>query len=196
MRGETREHPSDRAIAELARRQHGVVGRAQLQALGLGDDAIDWRVRRRQLHRVHRGVYVVGYPHLTRNGGFMAAVIACGEGAALSHFSGAVLWGMLASEGKIHVTTPAGRERPGLVVHRARFEEKEVRRRADIPVTTPARTLVDLADVAPRRTLERAIDIITYRQERNYSAYQSHRRRTDARHRRRRKRPKSKEPSL
>jgi very-short-patch-repair endonuclease len=162
MRGQSREDPADRAIAELARRQHGVVGRAQLKALGLGEDAIDWRVRRRRLHRVHRGVYVVGYPHLTRNGGFMAAVIACGERAALSHFSAAVLWGMLASEGKIHVTAPADRERPGLIVHRARLEEGETTKRAGIPVTVPARTLIDLADVAPRRTLERAIDEAEY----------------------------------
>jgi predicted transcriptional regulator of viral defense system len=80
MHGQSRAHPSDRAIAELARRQHGVVGRAQLKAMALGDDAIDRRVKRGHLHRVHRGVYVVGYPHLTRNGGFMAAVLACGEG--------------------------------------------------------------------------------------------------------------------
>jgi very-short-patch-repair endonuclease len=162
MRGETREDPSDRPIAELARRQHGVVGRAQLKELGLGDDAIDWRVRGQRLHRVHRGVYVVGYPHLTRNGHFMAAVLACGDRAALSHFSAAVLWGMLNGEGKVHVTAPMDRRRPGLVVHRARLEKAEIRQRAGIPVTAPARTLIDLADVAPRRTLERAIDEAEY----------------------------------
>jgi hypothetical protein len=149
MRGEVREDPSDRAIAELARRQHGVVGRAQLRTLGLGDDAIDWQVRRRRLHRVHRGVYVVGYPHLSRNGHFMAAVLACGEGAALSHFSAADLWGLLSTEGKVHVTAPTCRRRPGLVVHRALLDEDEVRKRAGIPVTAPARTLIDLADIAP-----------------------------------------------
>jgi very-short-patch-repair endonuclease len=162
MRGQSREDLGDRAIAELARRQHGVVGRAQLKALGLGDDAIDWRVRRRRLHRVHRGVYVVGYPHLTRNGAFLAAVLACGEGAALSHFSAAVLWGLLASEGRIHVTAPGGRTRPGLVVHRGELDENEIGRRAGIVVTRPARTLIDLADVAPRRTLERALDEAEY----------------------------------
>jgi very-short-patch-repair endonuclease len=158
MRGELREDPSDTAIVELARRQHGVVGRAQLRALGLGDDAIDWRVRKRRLHRVHRGVYVVGYPHLTRNERFMAAVLACGDEAALSHFSAAVLWGMLNSDGKVHVTAPGERVRPGLAVHRAALEAGEVTKRAGIPVTTPARTLIDLADVASRRTLERAFD--------------------------------------
>ena len=103
----------------------------------------------------------VGYPNLTRNGHFMAAVLACGDKAALSHFSAAVLWGMLNSDGKIHVTAPSDRGRPGLVVHRARLDG-EVAKRAGIPVTTPARTLIDLADVAPRRTLERAIDEAEY----------------------------------
>jgi very-short-patch-repair endonuclease len=143
---------------ELARRQHGVVGRAQLRALGWGDDAVDWQVKRRRIHRVHHGVYVVGHAALTRKGHFMAAVLACGDQAALSHFSAAVLWGMLSSDGKSHVTTPTGRRRPGLMVHRAPLPTADVTNRAGIPVTKPARTLIDLADVAPRRTLERAID--------------------------------------
>jgi very-short-patch-repair endonuclease len=163
MRGQSTEHPSDAAFSELAWRQHGVVGRAQLIALGLGEDAIDRRVRRRWLHRVHRGVYAVGHVNLTRNGRFMAAVLACGEGAALSHFSAAVLWGMLNEwGGAIHVTSDARRRRPGLVVHEASLGGGEVRKRAGIPVTAPARTLIDLADVAPRRTLERAIDEAEY----------------------------------
>jgi very-short-patch-repair endonuclease len=111
---------------------------------------------------VHRGVYVVGYPHLTRNGGFMAAVLACGEGAALSHFSAAVLWGMLNDGGgRIHVTAESRRRRPGLVLHEAVLGG-DIARRAGIPVTSPTRTLIDLADVAPRRTLERAIDEAEY----------------------------------
>jgi hypothetical protein len=88
----------------------------------------------------------------------MAAVLACGEGAALSHFSAAVLWGMLEAEGqKIHVTAPKRRRVAGLVVHKAPLEGEHVRR-FGIVVTTPARTLVDLADVVDRRTLERAMD--------------------------------------
>ena len=126
--------------------------------LGLGTSAVGEWVGRGRLHRLHRGVYAVGHEHLTRNGRFMAAVLACGEKAALSHFSAAVLWGMLSGEGKIHVTTPMDRRRSGLVVHRAAVGENERGQRAGIPVTTPARTLIDLADVAPRRTLERAID--------------------------------------
>ena len=68
MRGESREDPSDRAISDLARRQHGIVGRAQLRALGMGDDATDWRVKKRRLHRVHQAVYAVGHLNMTRNG--------------------------------------------------------------------------------------------------------------------------------
>jgi very-short-patch-repair endonuclease len=158
MPDKSRSVPVDVRLAELARHQHGVVSRAQLLALGVGKSAIAVRVNRGRLHRVHQGVYVVGYPSLTRNGRFMAAVLACGEGAALSHFSAAVLWGMLSGGGKIQVTAPTGRRRPGLVVHRAGLGEGEVARRAGIAVTTPARTLIDLADIAPKRTLERAID--------------------------------------
>jgi very-short-patch-repair endonuclease len=159
---ESREGPVDHRIAELARRQHGVVTRGQLWELGLGRGAIDERRRKGRLHLVHRGVYVVGYPNLTRNGHFMAAVLACGEGAALSHFSAAVLWGMLSGDGKVHVTATSDRRRPGLVVHRAPLAAPELKKRAGIPVTAPARTLIDLADVAPRRTLERAIDEAEY----------------------------------
>ena len=131
-------------------------------ALGLSRAEIDGRVRRKVLHRVHQGVYKVGYPSLTRNGCFMAAVLARGEGAALSHFSAAVLWGMLQARGQgIHVTAPKERKCRGVVVHRAELEGERVRRQG-IVLTTPARTLVDLADVAPRRTLERAFDEAQY----------------------------------
>jgi very-short-patch-repair endonuclease len=155
--------PLDARLAELAARQHGVVSHAQLLALGLGRSAIgDW-AKRGRLHRAHRGVYAVRYPTLTRNGRFMAAVLACGEGAALSHFSAAVLWGMLnGGGGAIHVTSEARRRRPGLVLHEAALGGGEIGKRAGIPVTAPARTLIDLADVAPRRTLERAIDEAEY----------------------------------
>jgi predicted transcriptional regulator of viral defense system len=123
MRGQSGKHPLDGAIAELARRQHGLVERTQLRALGLGEDAIDWRVRRERLHRVYQGVYAVGHLALTRNGQFMAAVLACGQGAALSHFSAAVLWEILEAEGqRIHVTVPGNRVCRGVIVHRSALE--------------------------------------------------------------------------
>jgi hypothetical protein len=163
MRGQTTKDPTDAAIAEVAGRQHGVIGRTQLVALGLGADAIDWRVRQRRLHGVHRGVYAVGHLALTRNGTFMAAVLACGDGAALSHFSAAVVWGILGAEGHpVHVTAETKRRCRGVVVHRAPLQGERVRR-LGIVVTTPARTIVDLADVVSRRRiLERAIDEAEY----------------------------------
>jgi very-short-patch-repair endonuclease len=120
-------------------------------------------VSRQWLHRVHLGVYAVGHTALTRNGRFMAAVFACGDGAALSHFSAAVLWGLLEDRGQlIHVTAPGRRRSKGIVVHQAPLQGERLRRYG-IVVTTPARTLVDLADVVRRRrTLERAFDEADY----------------------------------
>jgi Protein of unknown function (DUF559)/Transcriptional regulator, AbiEi antitoxin len=163
MDEEVRKHPPDPVLAELGRRQHGVVSRAQLRALGLSRAEIDGRVRRKVLHRVHRGVYAVGHLGLTRNGHFMAAVLACGEGAALSHFSAAVLWGILEGGGQdIHVTAEGDRRCRGVVVHQAPLQGERVRH-LGIVVTTPARTIVDLADVVSRRrVLERAIDEADY----------------------------------
>jgi hypothetical protein len=156
----------DRRVAALAARQHGVVERKQLHALGLGDGAIAKRASRGRLHRVHRGVYSVGHALLTREARFMAAVLACGEGAVLSHVSAAVLWGLLRKEGPgVHVTVPTGAgraRRRGIAVHRAALDEGEVTTLAGIPVTTPGRTIVDLADISSRRTVERAIDEAEY----------------------------------
>jgi very-short-patch-repair endonuclease len=163
MGAQSTEDPGDRAVADLARRQHGVVARAQLSALGLSRREIERRVARHWLHRVHRGVYAVGHLALTRNGRFMAAVLACGEGAALSHFSAAVLWAILDDRGQsIHVTAERRRRVKGLMVHEGPLEGERVGRHG-IVVTTPARTIVDLADVVTRRrTLERAIDEADY----------------------------------
>jgi predicted transcriptional regulator of viral defense system len=112
----------DRAIAARARRQHGVIARAQLAALGLSRDAIDHRVAVGRLHVVHRGVYAVGHTLLTRSARWMAAVLACGPDAALSHASAAALWAMQRGEPTIiDVTTNrSGRKRPGLRIHRPR----------------------------------------------------------------------------
>jgi hypothetical protein len=163
MGAQSKEDPRDLAISELARRQHGVVGRSQLAALGVTRREIEHRVRRRLLHRVHRGVYAVGHLALSRYGRFMAAVLACGEGAALSHFSAAVLWAILDDRGQpIHVTAEKQRRCRGITVHHAPLEGERVKRHG-IVVTTPARTIVDLADVVTkRRTLERAIDEADY----------------------------------
>ena len=83
---------SDAAMARLAASQHGVVGRRQLLDMGLGGDAIDRRVALGRLHLLHRGVYAVGHPLVTRSGSWMAAVLAAGPNAVLSHHAAAALW--------------------------------------------------------------------------------------------------------
>jgi very-short-patch-repair endonuclease len=156
----------DRQIGALADRKHGVVSRADLTALGLSDNAIDARVKSGRLWRVHRGVYAVGRPTLTTNGRFLAAVVSCGSNAALSHRSAAILWTLLPERGpRIDVTVPRGgqrRRRGALIIHRAALPAGDVTTKHGIALTTPARTLVDLADVLPRRPLERAFDEAAY----------------------------------
>jgi very-short-patch-repair endonuclease len=151
-----------KSVWALARRQHGVVTRWQLLELGFSDEAIDHRIRRGRLHRVHDGVYAVGRPELTRDGHWMAAVLACGPGAALSHSSAAALWSIRDSEGdQIEISVPANRApRPrGIrVLRRATLIAKDVTRHRGIPVTTPVCTLIDLATRLTRNRLERAVD--------------------------------------
>jgi very-short-patch-repair endonuclease/predicted transcriptional regulator of viral defense system len=163
MRAELVEHPLDRKIARLATRQHGVVARRQLDAIGLGRGAVAHRVAAGRLHRVHRGVYAVGHPVLTVNGRRMAAVLAAGPGAALSHASAAALWEIRpTSATRIDVSVPsaAGRgKRPGLRIHRAAsLRADELTEQRGIRVTTVARTLLDLAATMSPRALERALD--------------------------------------
>jgi very-short-patch-repair endonuclease len=148
-------------IATIASRQYGVVATRQLRAAGISPGAIATRVRRHGLHRLHRGVYAVGHTALVPLAREMAAVLACGEGAVVSHRSAAVLWRLVeAVDGPIHVTSArSSRRRPGLRVHRSRtLAPEDVRTLHGIPVTSPTRTLLDLAEAAPDRELERALD--------------------------------------
>jgi very-short-patch-repair endonuclease len=152
-------------IAALAERQHGVVCAAQLYALGLSKDQVSDRTRKGWLHRIHRGVYAVGHRRLTDHGRWMASVLACGDGAVLSHQSAAALWGIRQSrrrEPSVDVTIRTVRgvsSRSRLVIHRIpTLRGNETTTKDAIPVTTPARTLLDLAKVIARRPLERAID--------------------------------------
>jgi predicted transcriptional regulator of viral defense system len=149
-------------IAELAEAQHAVVALSQLSSLGLGARAVSHRVQRGMLHRVHRGVYAVGHPLLTREGRWMAAILACGPHAVLSHRSAASLWGLRPNaRTAIDVTVPsrAGRTRDGIDVHRGSgIDANDVAGVEGIPTTSVARTLLDLAEVVNARTLERAID--------------------------------------
>jgi predicted transcriptional regulator of viral defense system len=150
----------DRAVAELARRQHGVVSRAQLAEVGLGRGAIELRVTRGRLHAVHSRVYAVGHTVLTDKGRWMAGVLAGGPGAALSHRSAAALWGVRPWDSECaEVTAPRRRESGRRVrFHYSSLPTDEVTTRDRIPVTTVSRTLFDLAGVIPRRQLERAVN--------------------------------------
>jgi very-short-patch-repair endonuclease/predicted transcriptional regulator of viral defense system len=134
--------------AEIAGRQHGVVTLAQVVALGAGDDAVHHAARNGRLHRLHRGVYAVGHVPITREARWMAAVLACGPGAVLSHANAAALWGIRDKEPhRPHVTIPpgSGRRRPDIHLHRCALEPEEATAHRGIPVTTVARLLVDLA---------------------------------------------------
>jgi predicted transcriptional regulator of viral defense system len=144
-------------LQSLLASQHGVVTRAQFLGLGFTSEAIDHRIERGRLFRIHAGVYAVGRPELTRYGRWMAAVLSCGRGAALSHESAAVLWGIRSREGRgIELTAPGYHRRAGITVHRRQLADGEVTRRQGIPVTAPVSTLVDLAARVPRR-LEAAV---------------------------------------
>ena len=130
----------------LSRRQHDVITRDELLGLGFTDKAIKHRLERGRLHPTPwRGVYVVGRPGLTRLGFLMAAVKACGEEAALSHWSGGELWTISRIRpGPIHVSVPehVSRKRDGIVIHRRANVATTTHR--GIPVTTPVETLIDL----------------------------------------------------
>jgi very-short-patch-repair endonuclease len=153
---------ADPAIAALAARQHGVVSRAQLLAAGLSKAAIDHRLARQRLHPVHRGVYLVGHPVPPPLAKEMAAILACGEGAAVSHGSAAAIWGFrppLSSPVHVTLPSPVSRTRLGICVHRARFMQPEdIRCREALLITAPARTLVDLAAVLSAKELQRAYE--------------------------------------
>ena len=154
------------AITELAERQHGVIATAQLYSLGLSETQVATRARNGWLHRLHRGVYAVGHRRVSRHGLWAAAVLACGEGAVLSHGAAGELWKLWQSKegatSRREVTIPSQRgvlARPGLIVHRVpTLRPAETTRQDGIPVTTATRTLLDLAARLPRRELERAID--------------------------------------
>jgi restriction endonuclease-like protein/putative AbiEi antitoxin of type IV toxin-antitoxin system len=144
----------------MAERQHGVIALRQLVALGFSRSAIRRRTAAGRLHRLHVGVYAVGHRRLSVNGRWMAAVLACGPTALLSHRDAAALHGLLGSSAhSIHVT--AARRcwgRPGIKLHRSRLDPEDRTIVDGIPVTSVERTLLDLAEVVPRRLLERALE--------------------------------------
>jgi predicted transcriptional regulator of viral defense system len=151
----------DARVAELAAGQWGVVSRAQLCAQGLSKDAVRRRVRAGRLHRLHHGVYAVGHTVLRSEGRRLAAVLACGAGAVLSHRSAAAHWGLLPTGAtRIDVTIPrtarAGDAK--IRLHHSRsLIACDTTTHQGIPITSVARTLLDLAATVRPDRLERAL---------------------------------------
>jgi very-short-patch-repair endonuclease/predicted transcriptional regulator of viral defense system len=150
-------------IVDLVRRQQGVVTHAQLTSLGVGRRTINRWLASGRLRSVHRDVYAYGPRPLAKRGKWLAAVLAMGPEAFLSHRSAAALWGLAGDRPKIDVNAPRGRQvrpgrRSGIKVHRCEFEPDEVTMRDGIPVSTVARTLFDLAERSLPHELKSAWD--------------------------------------
>ena len=152
--------PPDVRVALIAAEQHGHISTRQLRECGLDSDAVTHRVRTGRLHRVHRGVYAVGHAAITLTGRFVAAVLACGDGSSLSFFSSGAYWSFMRWEERLIDVTVVGtttRRIAGVRVHRARsLDERDIWHRDGMCVTSPARTLLDLAAVLPPEALRRA----------------------------------------
>lgn len=151
----------ERQVLEVAARQHGIVTRPQLLELGASPDAVDRRLATGWLERMHRGVYRVG-PVAARHSREMAAVLACGDGAVVSHRWAVALWGLLPRQDRgelVDIALRVGcRRRPGIRIHRpARLGDDETTILHRVPVTTAARTLYDIAGSVPSRELEQAV---------------------------------------
>jgi Transcriptional regulator, AbiEi antitoxin len=150
----------DKAIAVLAGRQHGYVNRPQLLQLGLSPKAIKWRVQTGWLIPVYAGVYAVGYVRRTPEARACAAVLACGERAALSYGSAASLWGFNKHwDEPFEVTAPSIRRREGIKVHRCRtLARRDLTRQLGIRVTSPARTVLDNSPRLTGKRLSRFVN--------------------------------------
>jgi very-short-patch-repair endonuclease len=152
----------DRRVAAVASEELGVLSLDELRACGLSRKGVLGRTRRGFLHQLHRGVYAVGHTALTLEATFLAAVKACGPGAFLSHFGAAAVWEILEWDEWRHpevtVTGEGTRCHRGIRVHRTQeLAGRDVTVRARVPITTPARTLADLAAFLPEAQLRRAV---------------------------------------
>lgn len=151
----------DVRVARRAAETWGVLTLEELRACGLSRNAVAVRVGNGRLHPIHTGVYAVGHANLTLEGRLLAAVRACGRRAVLSHFSAAALWGIVPWEERHpEVTVPADatRRHPGVRVHRSSMlAAPDITRHNGIPVTSPARTVLDLAGALEAGPLRRAV---------------------------------------
>ena len=145
--GFSRTRGDDAPIAKLARRQYGVVARRQLLDGGLSEEEVDLRIRSGRLHRVHAGVYAVGHTLIPRQGRWMAAVLASGPEAILSHLSAAALWMIRPnSRSRVDVTVPhRSRSSKAICRHLSHVPPDERTVEEGIPVTSVHRTIFDLA---------------------------------------------------
>ena len=148
-------HTGDAAVMELAAAQHGIVTTAQLAGAGLGPRSVAHRVAHGRLVRLYRGVFQVG-PLAAPRGAEMAAVLA--TGGVLSHQTAAAIWGLRPHRGAVHITVigEAPRRRPGVRIHRSCSLDAAVHDR--LPLTTPTRTIHDLAAHLPQLELDRAVE--------------------------------------
>ena len=149
------------AVAALAARQHGVATRSQLVEAGLSTQRIRTLVVRHHLHPIHRGVFAVGHRNLSQEGIWLAAVLACGPGAVLSHGPAGQLLGILNRRQRfaLHVSAVADRSSAGIVTHRPRtLPSCDTTRKLGIPVTTGTRTIWDLAATLPSLQTRRAFE--------------------------------------
>jgi very-short-patch-repair endonuclease len=156
----------DALIAAVAGRQHGLITTAQLIAAGLTHPAIAARVKARRLHPLHRGVYAVGHNRLSQHAQWLGAVLAAGDGAALSHLAAARHWNIWRRQHEgIDVIAPGQRRaRAGFTIHRCRtLDPRDVTRYRDIPTTTVPRTLVDLAATLTAHQLANVIHEAAFR---------------------------------
>jgi very-short-patch-repair endonuclease/predicted transcriptional regulator of viral defense system len=163
MTAKVRHAEREQDLEALATRQHGVVSRAQLAELGFDDEWIERRLWERRIAAIHRNVYAVGHRRLAVRAPWWAALLAYGPGTVLSHQSAAVLWGIRRKRrGVIHVTAPGGRQglrrRKGIWIHRCKLRPEEITTLEVIPVTTVARTLFDLAEVAPYEEVKKTAE--------------------------------------
>jgi very-short-patch-repair endonuclease len=145
-------------LAKLAAKQHGVVSLRQLKRQGYSRFAVARKVAAAELHPIHRGVYAVGHTRLTIKAHFMAAVLACGPDAVLSHHAAAALWDLRPNpQGPIDVTAPGKRTHRGVRCHVSTVPPEQCTIIDAIPVTTLSRTVLDYAETSSERQLRAAL---------------------------------------
>ncbi len=147
-------------LAKIATRQHGVISIRQLERLGFGRSTVTDELASGRLHRLHRGVYAVGHKRLTWHGYCLAAVLANSPAAVASHFSAGWLWGLLRNRpsAAFHITAGTRRHRKeDFAVHYGRLGRDEMGLVEGIPVTSLARTQLDLAARRSRGQVEASL---------------------------------------